>query len=199
MIAMALVQQKNKKYDLKFKLSVIKYAVENLEEAAIRRFSVDLKRERDWWKNQTELQRLSEEDSKRARLPGGGRKKASEELEINVGMSYQQTGTPRESVPQNDQGDAQMYATVSDSRNEEFVASAGWLNLFLHQQQLHLQKTYSYCPEGCQRIHREAGKVWDVFIYDWNIMLSICVCVCVCEWERVRERVCLCVNERDRV
>ena len=35
-------------------------------------------------KNQTELQRLSEEDSNRARLPGGGRKKASEELEINM-------------------------------------------------------------------------------------------------------------------
>ena len=25
----------------------------------------------------------------------------------------------------------QMYATVSDSRNEEFAASAGWLNHFL--------------------------------------------------------------------
>ena len=35
-------------------------------------------------KNQTELQRLSEEDSSRARLTAGGRKKASEELEINM-------------------------------------------------------------------------------------------------------------------
>ena len=35
-------------------------------------------------KTQTELQRLSEEDSNRARLPGGGRKKASEEPEINM-------------------------------------------------------------------------------------------------------------------
>ena len=34
MIAMAPVQQKNKKYDLKFKLSVVKYAEENLGEAA---------------------------------------------------------------------------------------------------------------------------------------------------------------------
>ena len=52
---------------------------------APRHFSVDaVKNVRDWRKNQTELQRLSEEDSNRARLPGGGRKKASEELEINM-------------------------------------------------------------------------------------------------------------------
>ena len=78
------VQQNNKKYDLKFKLSVIKYTEENSGEAAARRFSVDPKRGRDGRKNQTELQRLSEEDSNRARLPGGGRKKASEEPEINM-------------------------------------------------------------------------------------------------------------------
>ena len=46
-------------------------------------------------------------DSNRARLPAGGRKKASNDPEINVGISYQQTGTPRESVPQNDQGDGE--------------------------------------------------------------------------------------------
>ena len=42
------------------------------------------KRVRDRRTNQTELQCLSEEDSNRARLPGGGRKKASEEPEINM-------------------------------------------------------------------------------------------------------------------
>ena len=40
------VKQQNKKYDLKFKLSVIKYAEENSGEAAARCFSVDPKRER---------------------------------------------------------------------------------------------------------------------------------------------------------
>ena len=52
MIAMALVQQKNKKYDLKFKLSVVKYAEEKSGEAAARCFSVDSKKVRYWWKNQ---------------------------------------------------------------------------------------------------------------------------------------------------
>ena len=64
-------------------------------------------------RDQTELHSLSEEDSNRTRLPGGGSKKASEELETNMqerkthNMSYQQTGTPSESVPQNDQGDGE--------------------------------------------------------------------------------------------
>ena len=66
---------------MKFKLSAIKYAEENSGEAAARRFSVDPKGVRDWRKNKTEL---SEEDSNRVRLPGGGRKKASEEPEINM-------------------------------------------------------------------------------------------------------------------
>lgn len=46
MIDMAPVQRKNKKYSLKFKLSVLKYAEENLGEAAMRHFS-DPKRVRD--------------------------------------------------------------------------------------------------------------------------------------------------------
>ena len=39
--------QKTKKYDLKFKLSVVKYAEEYLGEAAARRFSVEPKRVRE--------------------------------------------------------------------------------------------------------------------------------------------------------
>ena len=35
-------------------------------------------------RRKTEHQRLSEEDSNMVRLPGGGRKKASEEPEINM-------------------------------------------------------------------------------------------------------------------
>ena len=84
-IAMAPVQQQNKKYDLKFKLSVVKYAEENSEEAAARC--------------------LSEEDSSRARLPAGGRKKAREEPEIN--MREWVISKRADSVPQNDHGDGE--------------------------------------------------------------------------------------------
>ena len=44
----ALVQQRNKKYNLIFKLSVIKYAEEISGEAAAGSFSVAQKRVRDW-------------------------------------------------------------------------------------------------------------------------------------------------------
>ena len=48
MIAIAPVQQQHKKYDLKFKFSVVKYAEENSGEAAASSFSVNTKRGRDW-------------------------------------------------------------------------------------------------------------------------------------------------------
>ncbi|ROJ57631.1 Synaptonemal complex protein SC65 [Anabarilius grahami] len=78
------METKRKKYDLTFKLTVVKFAEQNSGEAAARHFSVDPKRVREWRKNKAELQRLSKEDDKRARLRGGGRKKASEELEVSV-------------------------------------------------------------------------------------------------------------------
>ena len=102
-------------------------------EAAARRFFVDPKRVRDWRKNQTELQRLSEEDSNRARLPGGGRKKASEELEINMQgwLMSKQAHHERVSRKMIRAMEKQMCATMSDSRDEEFAVSAGRLNNFL--------------------------------------------------------------------
>ena len=42
------MQPKNKKYDLKFKLFVVKYAEVKSGEAVARYFSVDPKKVRDW-------------------------------------------------------------------------------------------------------------------------------------------------------
>ena len=66
---------------------------------------------------------MSEEDSKRARLSGGGRKKASEELEINMRewVISKRTRHKRVSRKMIRAMAKQMYATVSDSRNEEFA------------------------------------------------------------------------------
>ena len=129
MIAMAMKQQKKKRKSK----GLVKYAEENSGDAAVRLFSVDPKRVRDWWKNKTELQRLSEEDRKRARLPGGGRKKACEELEINMQDSVISKRASQERVSRKmiRAMAKQMYATVSDSGDEEFAVSAGWLNRFL--------------------------------------------------------------------
>ena len=116
------------------KLSVLKYAEENSGEAAARCFSVDPKRGRDWRKNKTELQRLSEEDSSRTRLPAGGRKKAREELQINMREWVISKRARHERVSRKmiRATEKQMYSTVSDSR-DEFAASAGWLNRFLRR------------------------------------------------------------------
>ena len=51
----------------------------------------------------------------------------------------------------------QMYATVSDSRGEEFAASAGWINRFLRRNNF----TCRRMPENL-----EAGEVCDIFIAD---------------------------------
>ena len=54
---------------------------------------------------------------------------------------------------------------TSDSRDEEFATSAGRLNHFLTTTTLLAED--NYWPEGCQRIHREAGEVCDIFVPDF--------------------------------
>ena len=90
-------------------------------------------RERDWRKNQTEFQCLSDEVRNGARLHGGGRKKASKELELNMRdwVISRRACHKRVSHKMIRVMAKQMYATMSDSRGEEFAASAGWLNRFL--------------------------------------------------------------------
>ena len=78
------METERKKYDLAFKLTVVKFAEQNSGEAAGRHFSIDPKRVREWRKHKAELQRLSEEDNKSTRLRVGGRKKVSEELEVSM-------------------------------------------------------------------------------------------------------------------
>ncbi|ROJ25353.1 Pogo transposable element with KRAB domain [Anabarilius grahami] len=118
------METKRKKYDLTFKLTVVKFAEQNSGEAAARHFSVDPKRVREWRKNKAE----------RARLRGGGRKKASEELEVSVcewlhSMRAKHLRVSRKMIRAKAK---EVYATVSDGRDEEsFTASAGWLDKFL--------------------------------------------------------------------
>ena len=59
----------------------------------------------------------------------------------------------------------QMYATGSDSRDEEFAVSAGWMLVSSAATTSFAEE--KYCLEGCQRIHREAGEVCDIFIQDF--------------------------------
>ena len=154
------MQQKNKKYDLKFKRSILKYAEENSGEAAARCFSVDTKRVRNWRKNQTELQCLSEEDSSRARLPGGRRKKAREELEINMQGWVISKWARHERVFCKiiRVMEKQMYATVSDSSDEEFAMSGGWLNHFLHRKNFTCRRRTTIAQKDAREFTEKPAK-----------------------------------------
>ncbi len=49
----------HKKYDVKFKLNIVRYADHNRGEEVARQFGVDPKRVREWKKNKTKLQELA--------------------------------------------------------------------------------------------------------------------------------------------
>ena len=66
--------EKRKIYDLKFKQSVIKYAEENSNIEAGRKFSIDESMVRRWRKKSSEISGKSSSQSKKRRLSGGGRK-----------------------------------------------------------------------------------------------------------------------------
>uniref|UniRef100_A0A672HC26 HTH CENPB-type domain-containing protein n=1 Tax=Salarias fasciatus TaxID=181472 RepID=A0A672HC26_SALFA len=113
---MAPVQCRNKKYDLKFKVAVVNYAEQNSGEAAARHFSVDPRRVREWRKNKTALQ-------------------PSEELEVNmrewvIGKRLRHERVTRKMIRVKAK---EIFTTVSDSSDERFSASAGWLDRFLHR------------------------------------------------------------------
>uniref|UniRef100_A0A8P4FXA1 HTH CENPB-type domain-containing protein n=1 Tax=Dicentrarchus labrax TaxID=13489 RepID=A0A8P4FXA1_DICLA len=127
-----------KKYDLKFKLSVVKFAEQN----------------------KAELQRLSEEDSKRARLRGGGRKKSSEELELQVceWIHSMRARHLRVSRKMTRKKAKEIHATVSDCTGVDvFAASAGWLDKFLHRNNLQTT-TVGFCPIHDRESHAHQGE-----------------------------------------
>ena len=73
--------KKKRKFDIKFKEEVLRYAAEYSGEKAAKHFNVDSRQIRYWKKQKNELQAA---DNKRARLTGGGRKKLSEEMETEL-------------------------------------------------------------------------------------------------------------------
>ena len=134
--------------------SVIKYVEENSAEVAARCFSVDPKRVRDWQKNKTELQR------KRARLPGGGRKKASKEPEINMQeWVISELACHLWECPA---WWSRLWRNkcTSDSRDEEFAVSAGWLNRFLCCNNLTCRTRTTIAQKYAREFTKKLAKLW---------------------------------------
>ena len=126
---MAGEKGKRRKFDIKFKKEVLKYAEEHSGEATVRHFSIDPKCIRYWKKQKQELAVAS---GKKARLAGGGRKKVSEELDAKLvewihSMRGQHNRVTRKMIKRKAM---EIYPTVNDG-GARFNASNGWLQKFM--------------------------------------------------------------------
>ncbi|XP_049442137.1 transcriptional regulator Kaiso isoform X1 [Epinephelus fuscoguttatus] len=128
--------KKNRKFDMEFKLAVVKYAEQHSGEAAAREFNVDPRRVREWKKKKGEMASQAATDAKRLRLSGGGRKKKSEELENNLCKWIHQTRgrNLRVSRTMIIRKAKELYTTAGDKRGgDAFGATNGWLDRFLRR------------------------------------------------------------------
>ena len=75
--------KKLKSYNIQFKLDAIKFAEENSNHSASRKFGVAVKRIREWRGNKDQLEKLRQcsNGAKRFRLDGAGEKPLSPEME----------------------------------------------------------------------------------------------------------------------
>lgn len=144
--------KKKRKFEMKFKLAVVKYAEQNSGEAAAREFNVDPKRVREWKKKKGELASHAATDATRARLSGGGRKKVSEELENNLcqWIHHARGRNIRVSRKMIRLKAKELYATAGDKRDGDvFGATTGWLKRFLRRNKFSPQEENNCCSEGC--------------------------------------------------
>uniref|UniRef100_A0A1A8HKE0 Matrin 3-like 1.1 n=1 Tax=Nothobranchius korthausae TaxID=1143690 RepID=A0A1A8HKE0_9TELE len=121
--------KKRRKFDINFKEKVLEYAAEHSGEQAAKHFSIDPKRIRYWKKQRMDL---AAANKRRARLPGGGRKKVSTELDTKLSdwihsMRDKHNRVSRRIIRNKA---VEIYPTVSDG-GEQFLASRGWLQKFL--------------------------------------------------------------------
>lgn len=120
---------KRRKFDIKFKENVLEFAAEHSGERAAKHFNIDPRRIRYWKKQKLGL---AAANKKRARLPGAGRKKVSEELDTKLSEWIHSMRDDRNRVSRamirNEA--LEIYPTPSDGV-ARFWASKGRLEKFL--------------------------------------------------------------------
>ena len=131
--------EKRKSYDLKFKQSVIKYAEENSNREAGRKFSIDESMVRRWRKKSSKISDKSSSQSKKRRLSGGRQKPFLRNLEeelvekiIDEHEKHRHVSCKLITVW------AQQLAT--EHNLHEFRASRGWLFNFMQQSNLSIRR-----------------------------------------------------------
>ena len=120
--------KRRRSFDIAFKERVLEYAAEHSGEQAAKQFNVDPKRIR-YWRKQKELASVNKT---RARVPGAGRKKVSEELDTQLAewIHSMRDNSNRVSRKMIQNKALEIYPTVSD-KGAGFLASRGWLQRFL--------------------------------------------------------------------
>ena len=125
---------KKRSYDAAFKLKVVQYAENNSNRAAARKHQVDERSVRDWRKQKEQLNTLQ---SKKLRLPGGGRKLKFPDVEEQLAqwIEHQRAQHLRVSRTMIQQKAIQLHFG-----EEDFSASRGWLENFLRRHNISLRR-----------------------------------------------------------
>ena len=121
--------KRRRSFDIAFKERVLEYAAEHSGEQAAKQFNIDPKRIRYWRKQKMDLASV---DKTRARVPGAGRKKVSEELDTQLAewIHSMRDNSNRVSRKMIQNKALEIYPTVSD-KGAGFLVSRGWLQRFL--------------------------------------------------------------------
>ena len=110
-------------FDIQFKEKV--YAEEHSGEKAAKQFDIDPRQIRYWKKQKNELNAAKKT---RARLAGGGRKKVSLDMETSLvkwifSVRDKHNRVSRKMIKNKA---LEIFSSVTDSGNHNFVASRGW-------------------------------------------------------------------------
>lgn len=147
---------KHKKYTIKFKQEVVKYAKEHSVVATAEKFRINRKNVQEWKKMESSLHSVKKKHDKTYRLPGSGRKIQNETVEQAV-MDFVRNcratklHVSRRMLKLKAIEIFQNTASESGTKPHSFTASEGWLTKFLERHNLTMHKINHHEPKntGC--------------------------------------------------
>ena len=152
--------KKIRSYSIKMKIEAVNYAEINGNRAAGRKYGVDEKRMREWQKNKSKIATLVVLKNRKTgkRLVGGGPKPLSINIEERVMdwisvRRWSRLRVSRKLVMKKPQSLYQEMSTSEGNlKNEEFKASRGWLQKFMHCNNLSLRRTTSVAQKDPEKL-----------------------------------------------